>query len=125
MGHEVAAGFRITGDDLQSIVNGALSQIAVKGNYPGSVQVNKTGVAAGESFFQTGIADIQLSATGISDTTGVDMIIVLDMSGSMSYPVSAEDATMRLDALKNSMKSLMLTLQKSNGSYAKNYFGIV
>ena len=84
---------------------------------PGSVQVNKTGVAAGESFFQTGIANVQLSATGISKTTGVDLIMVLDMSGSMSDAVKEGDDTVRLDALKSSMKTLMATLQNSKVNF--------
>lgn len=84
--------------------------------YPegGSVKVDKTGKPAGSSFFSTGVANIQLSATGIPQTEGVDLIIMLDMSGSMTQPIGPTDATERLDALKSSMKGLISTLQKSD-----------
>lgn len=84
--------------------------------YPekGSLIVNKTGTAAGSSFFKTGIADIQLSATGVPMTDGVDVIIVLDMSGSMNLAASEQDTTSRLVILKDAMKDLMKTLGESD-----------
>ncbi|MBQ9762505.1 MAG: hypothetical protein IJV82_05445 [Oscillospiraceae bacterium] len=81
---------------------------------PGSVLVNKTGTAGGAGFSTSGIANIQLSATGVPVTEGVDMIITLDMSGSMSYAISNQDPDSRLSELKASMKELIKTLQASD-----------
>lgn len=52
--------------------------------YPeeGAVRVNKSGAAV-DSFNQTGVANIELSATGVPMNAGIDVMIVLDMSNSM------------------------------------------
>ncbi|MGN0444817.1 MAG: RICIN domain-containing protein [Acutalibacteraceae bacterium] len=87
--------------------------------YPdeGSVQVDKKGSAVG-SFKETGLADIQLSATGIPLTKGTDLIVMLDMSGSMStnYDITTADGTTisRLDALKIALKDMMAALRENN-----------
>lgn len=87
--------------------------------YPeeGSVQVDKKGTAVG-SFKDTGLADIQLSATGIPLTKGTDLIVMLDMSGSMStnYDITTADGTKisRIDALKTALKDMMAALRADN-----------
>lgn len=52
--------------------------------YPeeGAVRVSKTGAAV-DGFNKTGVAGIELSATGVPMNAGIDVMIVLDMSNSM------------------------------------------
>ena len=68
-------------------------------NYPhypeeGSVHVSKQGITTLGDFSKNGVANIQLSATGIPTSNGVDLIIVMDLSGSMRYGL---DNTTRVD----------------------------
>lgn len=61
---------------------------AVINNYPeypdeGAVKVNKT--ATGIDFQSTGIAQVELSASGVPSKKGVDVILMLDTSSSMGY----------------------------------------
>ena len=56
-------------------------------NYPqysneGAVKVNKTGSAVG-NFQSTGIAQVEISASGVPKDSGMDIILMLDMSSSM------------------------------------------
>lgn len=52
-------------------------------DYPnqGAVKINKT--AKGNSFDTTGIGDVELSVKGVPVKKGVDVVLVLDVSGSM------------------------------------------
>lgn len=53
--------------------------------YPdeGSVRLDKTGTAVG-NFNQTGLVQVELSMTGVPYSKGVDVIVMLDMSSSMT-----------------------------------------
>ena len=85
--------------------------------YPGpnSVLVNKQGTTSEQDFLNTGVANIQLSASGIPEEKGVDLIIVMDLSGSMKFGVDTEYSVTteesRLYALQNSLKTIVKGLQ--------------
>jgi DNA gyrase/topoisomerase IV subunit A len=80
--------------------------------YPeeGSVQVDKTG--AGVNFTSTGVAQIELSATGVPVRTGADVIIMLDSSGSMAATVEGSGGKTRRDVLIEALNDLIDTLQQ-------------
>ena len=107
--------------DEDFILNVASSADALKNPaYPGanSVLVNKQGTTSEQDFLKTGVANIQLSATGIPEEKGVDLIIVMDLSGSMKFGVDTEytlsnNAEWRLTALQNSLNKIVKELQAS------------
>ena len=77
-------------------------------NYPeypdeGSVRVNKTG--EGIDFQSSGIAKVELSATGVPVKKGADVIVMLDTSSSMENAVNS--GAPRIDVLKSSLKNLI------------------
>lgn len=84
--------------------------------YPeeGSVQVDKTG--AGVNFTSTGVAQIELSATGVPVRTGADVIIMLDSSGSMAAKVEGSGGKTRRDVLIEALNDLIDTLQQPDAS---------
>lgn len=78
--------------------------------YPheGSVRVNKTG--EGIDFQSSGIAKVELSATGVPVKKGADVIIMLDTSGSMNDTVNNSTKS-RIDVLKESLANLLRQFQ--------------
>lgn len=106
--------------------------------YPleGAVRVSKNGTAV-DQFQSTGVANIELTTTGVPLHEGIDVMIVLDMSGSMRQCVEHQalkekhgtgdipawnDATCktRVDALKAALSSMLRILKQpsSDGSPA-------
>lgn len=86
----------------------------VGNNYPdypdeGSVNVNKT--AKGDQFTSTGVAKVELSASGIPSEKGADVIVMLDLSGSMDDKIASGSSTKRLDVLKSSLKKMIAEFQ--------------
>ncbi len=84
------------------------------GNYPeypdeGAVKVSKTGT--GIDFQSSGIAQIEVSASGVPVKKGADVIVMLDLSSSMTNIVEGKT---RLSVLEASLQSLMTQL-KANG----------
>lgn len=84
--------------------------------YPmaGSVQVKKN--ATGLNFPNTGVAKIELSASGIPAGGGVDVIVMLDTSSSMTNSnnlITMPDGSKktRLDVLKVSLSEMITTFQ--------------
>ena len=76
-------------------------------NYPeypheGAVRVGKTG--EGIDFQSSGIAKVELTATGVPVKKGADVIIMVDTSSSMSWDG-------RIEALRASLKNLMTQFQ--------------
>lgn len=71
---------------------------------PGSVSVNKTGT--GIDWYQTGLANVELSAMGIPENRGVDIIVMIDTSDSM-------DET-RMTAVRQSLVNLVAYLNTPN-----------
>lgn len=85
---------------------------------PGSVKPNKVGTTTEEEFLQTGVANIQLSASGIPMEEGVDLIVVMDLSGSMEKGVDSnanpEDyKDTRIYAMEESLKNMVAILKNS------------
>ena len=76
--------------------------------YPheGSVRVGKT--AEGVDFQSSGIAKVELSATGVPVKKGADVIIMLDTSSSMT---NAVDGKTRISVLKESLTNLIAQFQ--------------
>lgn len=92
------------------------------GDYPeypnqGSVRVNKN--ATSEDFNGTGVAKVQLGVTGVPVKKGVDVVLVLDISGSMEGT--------KLTNLKKSAKDFVDILLGNNadGSKSSNRLGLV
>jgi len=117
MNEVVTDDFTLTVDDSDEALNYPV--------YPeeGSVTVSKTGTAVGK-FNETGVANINLTTTGIPQNRGVDMIVVMDLSGSMSYGVTntvrvdeTNLETSRIFALQESLKSMISTLKASDVDY--------
>ena len=82
--------------------------------YPdeGAVKVNKTG--SGIAFQTTGVATIELSASGIPLKKGADLIIMLDTSSSMrNNNITASDGTSKTRAavLEDALKQLIAQLK--------------
>ncbi len=81
--------------------------------YPqgGSVRVTKTG--EGIDFQNTGVAKIELTASGIPAPKGIDVIVMLDTSSSMTYGPWAGTETgtagvnQRIDYLRNSLRAML------------------
>lgn len=114
MGEVITKNFTLTVDNSDEALNYPV--------YPeqGSVNVAKTGKEVGK-FKETGVANINLSTTGIPLNKGVDMIVVMDLSGSMSYGVTntvrvndTNRETSRIFALQESLKAMITTLKNSN-----------
>lgn len=81
-------------------------------NYPeypheGAVRVNKTGT--GVDFQSSGIAKVELSATGVPVKKGADVIIMLDTSSSMNTAVTGSQT--RIAILRDSLKNLLAQFQ--------------
>ena len=104
-------------------------------NYPeypneGAVKVNKTGT--GIDFQSTGIAQVEISASGIPMGRGIDIIVMLDTSSSMDRCISCKKETglysdksdsctcsnpvTRVDELRDAMKELKNALVASPGA---------
>ena len=90
-------------------------------NYPeypdeGAVKVNKT--AAGIDFQASGIAQVELSASGVPSKKGADVIIMLDTSSSMTtHTVTGTNKT-RAQVLEESLANL-ITKFKTPGDDGK------
>ena len=79
--------------------------------YPneGSVRVNKT--AGAPDFMTNGVTRVELSATGVPMTQGVDIVLMLDTSSSMSNTVNG---VTRLAALQSSVAAMLDALNQPN-----------
>lgn len=91
-------------------------------NYPdpGAVKVNKT--ATGIDFQASGVATVELSASGIPMNEGVDVVIVLDTSSSMSsynqYPDENGTEMYRIELLRPAVNNLIqqMKTKREDGS---------
>lgn len=94
--------------------------------YPnqGAVRFDKTATAVG-NFSETGIAQVELSMTGVPYSTGsaIDVLLVLDMSTSMKTEVES-DVT-RYDVTASATKAFVETIVKNDdGTYNSNTVAI-
>ena len=81
-------------------------------NYPefpheGSIRVNKG--ATGIDLNNTGVARVELAATGVAVKRGADVIIMLDTSSSMTNTI---DGAKRIDVLNEALADLVNDLQR-------------
>lgn len=86
--------------------------------YPdeGAVQVHKTGT--GVQFQSTGVAQIEVSASGIPMNQGVDVLLVLDTSSSMGFDPDMLNGRTRIDVLRECVNALIVNLkaERADGS---------
>ena len=86
--------------------------------YVGRIWTDKTVKATEENeesdFLTTLSAMSSTSNSTVTVTTPLDIVMVLDASGSMDDPMGAGDRTKRIDALKNAANSFINTIAKQN-----------
>lgn len=84
----------------------------------GRIWTDKTVEATGENevsdFMTTLSAMSSTSNSTVTVTTPLDIVLVLDASGSMNDPMGGGDSTKRIDALKSAAKSFIDTIAKLN-----------
>lgn len=84
----------------------------------GRIWTDKTVEATGENeesdFLTTLSAVSSTSNSTVTVTTPLDIVLVLDASGSMNDPMGSGDSTQRIDALKNAANSFIDTIAKQN-----------
>lgn len=84
----------------------------------GRIWTDKTVKATGENevsdFVTTLSAMSSTSNSTVTVTTPLDIVLVLDASGSMNDPMGGGDSTKRIDALKSAAKSFIDTIAKQN-----------
>ena len=84
----------------------------------GRIWTDKTVEATEENeesdFLTTLSAMSSTSNSTVTVTTPLDIVMVLDASGSMDDPMGGEDRTKRIDALKNAANSFIDTIAKQN-----------
>ena len=87
----------------------------VVNNYPsypneGAVKVDKT--AHGIDFQKTGVAQVELTASGVPMNQGVDVVIMLDTSSSMTRSITVNGKSVkRIDLLRPAVNELIDQLQ--------------
>lgn len=79
--------------------------------YPneGAVKVGKN--ATGIDFQSTGVAKVELTASGIPMNQGIDVVVVLDLSSSMTKDTIEGYSKTRLEILRPALNSLIQQLQ--------------
>ena len=84
----------------------------------GRIWTDKTVKATGENeesdFLTTLSAMSSTSNSTVTVTTPLDIVMVLDASGSMDDPMGGGDSTKRIDALKSAANSFINTIAKQN-----------
>ncbi len=84
----------------------------------GRIWTDKTVKATGENeesdFLTTLSAMSSTSNSTVTVTTPLDIVMVLDASGSMDDPIGGRDSTKRIDALKSAANSFINTIAKQN-----------
>lgn len=84
----------------------------------GRIWTDKTVKATGENeesdFLTTLSAMSSTSNSTVTVTTPLDIVMVLDASGSMGDPMGGGDSTKRIDALKSAANSFINTIAKQN-----------
>lgn len=84
----------------------------------GRIWTDKTVMATGENeesdFLTTLSAMSSTSNSKVTVTTPLDIVMVLDASGSMDDPMGGGDSTKRIDALKNAANSFIDNIAKQN-----------
>lgn len=83
---------------------------------PGSVRVGKS--ASAGNFQNSGVAQIELTATGVPMDQGIDVVLMLDTSSSMTNTVTAADgsSSTRIQVLRDSVSNLITAFNQPNES---------
>lgn len=83
---------------------------------PGSVRVGKS--ASAGNFQNSGVAQIELTATGVPMDQGIDIVLMLDTSSSMNNTVTAADgsSSTRIQVLRDSVSNLITAFNQPNES---------
>ena len=95
-----------------------LNVVNVEGNdfptYPngGSVDISKT--ATGLDFQNTGLAQVQLSTSGLPAGKGADVVIVIDTSSSMKDNDVGTTGKSRIEVLSESLEDMLTQFQTAN-----------
>lgn len=94
-------------------VTGYTLHVIAKDEYPtfpneGSVRVGKT--ASATNFPGTGVAKVELTATGVPVKKGADVIVMVDTSSSMKTTVSGSSKS-RIQVLRESLVTMMKQLK--------------
>lgn len=76
--------------------------------------VKKAGKDEASDFVTTLSAMSSTSNSTVTVTTPLDIVMVLDASGSMNDPMGRDDKTKRIEALKNAANSFIDTIAKQN-----------
>jgi len=105
----ISYGGKTLGGYTLAVVSAAIN------NYPeypnqGSVRVNKTGT--GIDFQASGLAQVEVSATGLPAGKGVDVVVVIDTSSSMVD--NKIDTKTRIQVLSESLKNMLEDFQKAD-----------
>ncbi len=84
---------------------------------PGSVKVDKS--AVGVDFQSTGIAKVELSASGVPVDNGIDVIVMVDTSSSMKYDMAGNTSNVpekdqRITALRASLTEMINSFKTPN-----------
>lgn len=81
---------------------------------PGSVRVGKS--ASAGNFQNSGVAQIELTATGVPMDQGIDVVLMLDTSSSMNNAVTAADgsSSTRIQVLRDSVSRLITAFNQPN-----------
>ncbi len=97
-------GYTVSNTFTLNVVERVLSDYP---EYPdqGAVKVNKT--ATGHSFQDTGVSEIELSASGVPVKKGADVIVMLDTSSSMTSHNVTGSSNTRAQVLEESLKELI------------------
>lgn len=97
--------------------------------YPdqGSVKQTKTATPAEGMFKENGVAKVELGVTGVPMHKPVEVVVVMDLSGSMNDKVDSSSNQTRLEAAKIATEDFISRMFEDNadGSYSNNKVGLV
>ena len=96
---------------------------------PGAVRLDKTATANAQEFKRTGVTHIELDVAGVSVQSAVDVILIMDISNSMSWDDTKYDyndtavtagTSQRLNIARASAKQFVNTLLADDGETEMN-----
>ena len=101
--------------------------------YPneGSIRIEKNAYTAeGTDYYNTGVGTVELFARGVPmNSKPVDVVLVIDVSGSMEYDINGEETSVAADQkmtlAKTAAKTFVEKLLKTAAGYSDNRVAIV
>lgn len=91
--------------------------------YPNQGSVRTTKTATTDNFFGNGVAQVELGVTGVPMKRGVDIVLVLDVSSSMTQDGSTKLADAK-EAAKNFIENYVFA-ENADGTPSNNRLGLV